>query len=68
MSSDAVGTLALIVFATVLAVAVYQLTSARRAGHRGRPLRRLRTKDSHARDRQSAEWERTTWSDKEEQG
>ena len=68
MSSDAVGTLALIVFAIVLAVAVYQLTSARQAGHRGRPLGRPRTKDSHARDRQSPEWERTTWSDKEGQG
>ena len=68
MSSDAVGTLALIVFAIVLAVAVYQLTSARQAGHRGQPLRPPRTKDSHARNRQSSEWERTRWSDKEGQG
>ena len=68
MSSDAVGTLALIVFAIVLAVAVYQLTSARQAGHRGQPLRPTRAKDSHAGDRQSPEWERTTWSDKEGQG
>lgn len=61
MSSDAVGTLALIVFAIVLAVAVYQLTSARQAGHH-----RPRINDSPVRRHRSPpEWERTTWGDKD---